>query len=194
MFLQWDNSISLQFNFIKNNKGNFMTNIYSNINSTISEDGLIYGLITSSKGSKNKYKLHSEGYIVLSRIMSVAFPFNYGFIPNTTASDGNALDVIVISSNLIEQTAVIQLRIIGMLTMYDNGVADHKIVCVPAVKVDLTYGSITSYLNLNPDLKTEIEEFFKNYKKDSTSTVKVEISGWFSADSAIKFTKTSKTK
>ena len=141
-----------------------MTNNYSNLNATINRDGPINGVITSSKGSKNKYKLHTEGYFVLSRIMSVAFPFNYGFIPHTAGADHNALDVIVISSDSINQSVVVQLRIIGMLQMNDTGALDNKIVCVPEVETDLSYTSITSHAGLDTILKSQITNFFENYK------------------------------
>jgi len=140
-----------------------MQNNYSNLNSTINRDGQIDGVITSSKGSNEKYKF-INGSFVFSRELTEILPFNYGFIPNTTGAEGNPLDVIVISTNPIVQGTVVQLRIIGMLKMNDNGVVDNKIVCVEVGQQDVTYRDIISYEGLNFDLKNEIRNFFEIYK------------------------------
>ena len=51
---------------------------------------------------------------------TMVYPFNYGFIPGTHAEDGDAVDVLVISTYPVHPGTVIPARPIGMLEMEDE--------------------------------------------------------------------------
>jgi inorganic pyrophosphatase len=58
-------------------------------------------IIEIPKGSSNKYEIDKEtGMIALDRAnySSAAYPFDYGFVPQTLWHDGDALDVIVLTT------------------------------------------------------------------------------------------------
>ncbi|HJZ12034.1 MAG TPA: inorganic diphosphatase, partial [Acidobacteriota bacterium] len=58
-------------------------------------------IIETSKGSSNKYEIDKEaGLIKLDRVnySAAAFPFEYGFAPQTLWEDGDALDVVVLAT------------------------------------------------------------------------------------------------
>ena len=58
-------------------------------------------IVEINKGSKNKYEIDKEtGIIALDRVSHTAqdFPFDYGFVPQTLWDDGDALDVIVLTT------------------------------------------------------------------------------------------------
>ena len=138
-------------------------NIYENI-VPVNKNGTINCVIEISQGSKNKYEVDENGLLWLDRFTNMQYPCNYGFIPNTIGGDGDALDVLVISSNPIEAGTLIKLRIIGMLTMEDEGGMDEKILCVPTEKTDRYYAHIHSYEDLPEIVIKNIEHFFKHYK------------------------------
>ena len=58
-------------------------------------------IVEINKGSKNKYEIDKKtGLIALDRVAHTAqdFPFDYGFVPQTLWDDGDALDVIVLTT------------------------------------------------------------------------------------------------
>ena len=58
-------------------------------------------IIEIPKGSNNKYEIDKKtGLIKLDRAnySSAAFPYDYGFAPQTLWEDGDALDVIVLTT------------------------------------------------------------------------------------------------
>ena len=91
------------------------------------------------QGSSIKYELDKDsGALAVDRLLytSMAYPFNYGFIPNTHAEDGDPLDVLLITSTSLSPGTFCSARPIGMLEMEDEGGIDHKIIAVPTAKID----------------------------------------------------------
>jgi len=93
------------------------------------------------------------------------YPFNYGFIPETSAEDGDPADVLVISSYPVQPGAVIPSRPIGMLEMEDEAGIDTKIIAVPTLKVDPFFSKINDVSDLDEMTKKKIQHFFNHYKE-----------------------------
>ncbi|GMX58431.1 MAG: inorganic diphosphatase [Candidatus Microsyncoccus archaeolyticus] len=120
------------------------------------------------KGSSNKYELDKEtNKIRLDRTLysSVHFPFEYGFIENTLADDGDPLDVVVLATNPTFPGCVVPAKIIGMLNMEDESGLDYKIIAVPDDKIDPRFKEINDINDLKEHEKKEIQEFFEIYKR-----------------------------
>jgi len=120
------------------------------------------------QGSPVKYELNKEaGVLMVDRFLytSMTYPFNYGFIPNTQADDGDPVDVLLISSLPIAPGTIIASRPIGVLEMEDEAGKDHKILAVPIEKIDPQFASIKDIANLNDHLKQRIKHFFERYKE-----------------------------
>src|SRR3989344_7438052 len=120
------------------------------------------------QGSSIKYELDKEsGIIFVDRFSytAMSYSFNYGFIPNTKAEDGDAVDVLVISSHSVYPGTILQSRPIGMLEMEDEAGIDTKIIAVPFKKVDPFYSHIEDITDLNDNLKNMIKHFFEHYKE-----------------------------
>ena len=91
-------------------------------------------VIEIPKGGRQKYELDKEtGLIILDRILytSTHYPANYGFIPKTLSDDGDPLDVLVICSEVISSMALVRCYPIGVISMLDDGMVDHKIIAIP---------------------------------------------------------------
>ncbi len=93
------------------------------------------------------------------------YPFNYGFIPNTHAEDGDPVDVLVISTYPVHPGTVIPSRPIGILEMEDEAGIDTKILAVPTKKVDPFYAHINDVNDLDETTKKKIQHFFNHYKE-----------------------------
>jgi inorganic pyrophosphatase len=124
-------------------------------------------LIEIPKSSLVKYEIDKEtGILVVDRFIYTAmgYPFNYGYLPDTHAQDGDAVDVMVISTYPVQAGSLLPSRVIGMLEMEDESGIDNKIIAVPTRTVDPFYATIQDLSDLNEATKNLIKHFFENYK------------------------------
>ncbi|HEV08808.1 MAG: inorganic diphosphatase [Sulfurihydrogenibium sp.] len=137
----------------------------------------IYVVIEIPQGSGIKYEVDKEsGAVFVDRFLFTAmyYPFNYGFIPNTLADDGDPTDVLVISREPVFPGSVIRARPIGMLEMEDEEGIDTKIIAVPVSKLDKTFENIKEVSDLPQATLDKIKHFFEHYKElESGKWVKV---------------------
>ncbi len=143
--------------------------------------GIVNVLIEIPAGSKNKYEFDKDlNAFALDRVLyaSVQYPYDYGFIPNTLADDGDPLDGMVIMDQPTFPGCVIAARPIGMLGMIDGGDSDEKLLCVP--DQDPRYANVTSLKDIASHRLEEIAEFFRTYKNLEKKETK--ITGWQDVD------------
>lgn len=120
------------------------------------------------QNSSIKYELDKDsGLITVDRFTytTMSYPFNYGFIPQTKADDGDPIDVLVISSLPVHPGTIIPSRPIGMLEMEDEEGIDTKILAVPTKKVDPFLADIEDVFDLNQTTRDKIKHFFNHYKE-----------------------------
>jgi len=128
-------------------------------------NNVVEALIEIPLGSKNKYELDKKtGRIKLDRVLYAAmiYPAEYGIIENTLAPDGDPLDILVICSDPTFPGCVVPARVLGYLSMIDNGKLDYKLISV--VDCDPRYDDVTELEHLSPFVLKEISNFFSNYK------------------------------
>lgn len=128
----------------------------------------VNAFIEIPQGSSIKYEIDKKsGVIMVDRFAYTAmfYPFNYGFIPGTEAEDGDAVDILVISSLAVATGCAMPVRPIGMLEMEDEEGIDTKILAVPTKKVDPFYGKINDVADLDEATKNKIKHFFDHYKE-----------------------------
>jgi inorganic pyrophosphatase len=106
---------------------------------------------------------------------SFTFPFNYGFIPQTIAKDGDSLDIIILSAKSFSGLTIVPCNIIGLLKIRDSGVEDDKIIAVPIDEPE--YKQINSITQIPHHIKKLIEHFYSHYK--DLEGKKVKVIGWF---------------
>ncbi len=143
--------------------------------------GIVNVLIEIPAGSKNKYEFDKDlNAFALDRVLyaSVQYPYDYGFIPNTLADDGDPLDGMVIMDQPTFPGCVIAARPIGILGMIDSGDSDEKLLCVP--DQDPRYAKVTSLKDIASHRLEEIAEFFRTYKNLEKKETK--ITGWQDVD------------
>jgi len=125
-------------------------------------------LIEIPQGSSVKYELDKEsGALMVDRFLytSMFYPFNYGFIPNTHAEDGDPVDVVLISSLPMNPGTVVAARPVGLLEMEDEAGPDNKILAVPTGKIDPQFAYVKDAADLNDHIKQRIKHFFESYKE-----------------------------
>lgn len=131
-------------------------------------------IIEINKGSKNKYEIDKEtGLIALDRVAHTAqdFPFDYGFVPQTLWDDGDAVDVVLLTTYPLLPGILVRVRPVAVMSMIDTGESDDKIIAVPID--DPRWTEVKDLKDINPHTLKEIEHFYATYKKIQNKEVKV---------------------
>ena len=138
-------------------------------------------IIEIPRGSANKYEIDKEtGLIALDRALESAqhYPFDYGFVPKTLWDDGDALDVVVLTTHALYPGVVARVRPVGAFKMNDSGESDDKILGVP--ESDPRWDTVQKMEDVNQHTIKEIQHFFETYKLIKGKRVVIE--GVFSVD------------
>jgi inorganic pyrophosphatase len=117
--------------------------------------------------SSVKYEIDEEtGILMADRFLhtQMGYPTNYGYIVGTKGKDGDAVDVLVLSSQAVAPGVGIKGHVIGVLEMEDEEGIDHKILAVPDKKVDPIYGLWESIDDIPKHILDRIKHFFDHYK------------------------------
>lgn len=146
---------------------------------------IVDALIEIPLGSKNKYELDEKaGKIRLDRVLYAAmiYPAEYGIIENTLAPDGDPLDILVICHDPTFPGCIVPARVLGYLSMVDNGKTDYKLISV--VDCDPRYHDTQELSDLPSFVLKEISNFFANYKV--LQGVEVQVGEYYGKEEAIR--------
>lgn len=119
------------------------------------------------QGSSIKYEVDEEtGELTVDRFLHTSFvyPFNYGFVKDTHAEDGDPVDVVILSTHSIAPGVTMKCKAIGILGMEDEEGIDNKVLVVPVKRVDPLYGAYEDIKDVPEALLNKIKHFFENYK------------------------------
>jgi len=147
-------------------KGVEMVNLWRDIPCGPDPPHKVYAIVEVPSGSTNKYKFDCEvGFFKLDRVLYSALYYlgDYGIIPRSWSLDGEPLDILVLTTKPTFTGCVITARPIGVLTTEDENGQDDKILGVPVN--DPRFEEIQDINDVGKHLKTEIADFFVNYKR-----------------------------
>mgnify|MGYP000846084885 FL=1 len=123
-------------------------------------------IIEIPKGSSNKYEIDKEtGLIALDRAnySSAPYPFDYGFVPQTLWHDGDAIDVIVLTTFPLNPGILVAVRPVAVMDMTDSGDSDAKIIAVPVN--DKRWEDTKDLSDINKHSLKEFTHFWETYKE-----------------------------
>lgn len=144
-------------------------------------------IIEIPKGSNNKYEIDKKtGLIALDRAnyTTSAYPFDYGFSPQTLWEDDDPLDVVVLTTYPLTTGVLVRVRPVAVMEMIDNGESDYKIIGVPVD--DKRWDDVQDLKDLNKHNLKEYQHFFETYKALNGKGDKVEINGIKGKEEAVK--------
>ena len=145
---------------------------------------VVHAIIEIPKGRRSKFEVDKRtGLIRLDRYLysSSHYPGDYGFIPQTLADDGDALDVLVMVNEPTFSGCLIEARVLGLFRMTDRGAHDYKVLAVP--HTDPLFAEMRDLEDVPQHYLKEVEHFFSSYKQ--LEGVKIETQGWSGRDDAI---------
>ena len=122
-------------------------------------------IIEIPRGSHNKYEIDKEtGLIALDRVNYTAapYPVDYAFAPQTLWDDGDALDVLVLTTYPLYPGVLVAVRPVGVMKMIDSGESDYKILAVPVS--DKRWDDVKDLSDINKHNLKEYQHFFETYK------------------------------
>lgn len=146
--------------------------------------GVINAIVEIPKGRRSKFELDKlTGLMKLDRYLysSSHYPGDYGFIPQTLAEDGDALDVLVMVNEPTFTGCLIEARPIGLFRMTDRGKNDFKVLAVPSD--DPLFEECRGLHDAPPHFLREVEHFFATYKQ--LEGVEIQTQGWQPAEAAL---------
>jgi inorganic pyrophosphatase len=135
------------------------------------------------RGSRNKYEFDEKtGVIRLDRVLSSAvyYNFDYGFIDETRADDGDHTDAVLLIGEGTFPGCRVTARVVGGLEMSDEHGFDFKVLCV--AEADPQFSHYQKLEDVSPHRLREIENFFRTYKL--LENKEVEMVGWHGVDKA----------
>jgi inorganic pyrophosphatase len=150
-------------------------------------------IIETPRGSQNKFDYDPELHLFRLKKtlpMGTVFPFDFGFIPNTMAEDGDPLDVLVLMDQHAFPGCLVECRILGVIEAvqkekHKDKERNDRIVAV--ANCSTLYADLEEIKDLNKKMVLEIENFFIDYNKHEGK--KFTPVKWTNVEAAIKLIK-----
>lgn len=138
---------------------------------------IVHVIIETPQYSSNKYAYDSELKVFkLKKTLPLgsAFPFDFGFVPNTICEDGDPLDVLVLIEGQTYPGCLVAARLVGILkatqTEGNKTMRNDRLVAI-SIESQL-YKDITDIRQLNKNMLSQIEHFFIDYNKHENKVFK----------------------
>ena len=137
------------------------------------DDGSVNVFVETPTGSRDKFDLnHETGLFEWSMQMPLgaAFPFSFGFVPNTLAEDGDPLDIILLVDGVMPQGVLVPARLIGVMAAKQDEDGDgdaetrnDRVVAVPTLAN--SFSNVDDIQDLRPKFYEELSAFFSRYNE-----------------------------
>jgi len=129
---------------------------------------LVQVIIETPAGSRNKFSFDAEQGIFAHKVAlpaGMTFPYDFGFLPQTIAPDGDPLDVLVLMDDPVFTGCAVKARLIGVIEGQQidgkKKIRNDRIVAV--AEETHRYTNIRKLKDLPDKWTEEVEEFFVNY-------------------------------
>lgn len=140
-------------------------------------DGSINVVVEIPAGTIEKWEISKDGSQIKQEINEnkkrvidyLAYPFNYGFIPQTylpasEGGDGDPLDIIIIGES-VERGSVLKVKPIGTIILLDNNQIDSKVIGLMINDLNISSSNSVGDLEKNYSGVMEIIKLWiQNYK------------------------------
>ena len=129
----------------------------------------VNAIMETPRGTRHKYALKPEfGVIELRRILrgGMSWPCDFGFIPQTLAEDGDALDLALLIEEPTFPGCLVRTRVVGAIGLKKNGEQNDRLVGVPISLPGAasTWDEVRSLDDVSPRLLRELEAFLSDYQ------------------------------
>jgi inorganic pyrophosphatase len=132
------------------------------------KEGLIQVIIETPAGSRNKFAFDPDQAIfALKKVLpaGMVFPYDFGFLPQTIAPDGDPIDVLLLMDEPAFPGCAVQARLIGVIEgeQLDGKKKIRNDRLVAVAEMNHMYANIRKLKDLPAKWLTELQVFFVNY-------------------------------
>src|SRR3984885_2429227 len=132
------------------------------------KDGLLQVIIETPAGSRNKFAFDpDQGIFSLKKVLpaGMVFPYDFGFLPQTLAPDGDPIDVLLLMDEPAFPGCAVLARLIGVIEGEQltgkEKIRNDRLVAV--ADANHMYANIRRLKDLPRKWMREVEDFFVNY-------------------------------
>jgi inorganic pyrophosphatase len=132
------------------------------------DDSLLQVIIETPAGSRNKFAFDPDQSIfALKKVLpaGMVFPYDFGFLPQTKAADGDPIDVLLLMDEPAFPGCAVKARLIGVIEgeQVDGKERIRNDRLVAVAEVNHMYANIRKLNDLPEKWLTELQDFFVNY-------------------------------
>ncbi len=134
------------------------------------QSGELQVIIETPKGSRNKFAFDPEQRVfTLKNVLpaGMAFPYDFGFLPQTLAPDGDPFDVLLLMDEPAFPGIVVRSRLIGVIEgeQVDGKKKNRNDRLLAVAEVNHLYANVKTFQDLPKPFLVELEQFFVNYHR-----------------------------
>jgi inorganic pyrophosphatase len=135
-------------------------------------------IVETPRGSRNKFKFEPKsGKFRLGKVLpaGLSYPYDFGFVPDTKAADGDPLDVLLLMDEPAFPGCIVEARVVGVIEaeQEEDGetIRNDRLIAVATVAFD--YADIRTASDINPNLLHELEQFFLSLNRTQGKAFRV---------------------
>ena len=145
------------------------------------EDGDVYVVVETPRGSRAKFDYDptlKTFALSKSLLTGLTYPHDWGFVPSTTADDGDPIDIMVVHDAATFPGIVLTCRVIGILQIEQksNGQTERNDRLFAVPRDSHSERALKDVSDLSKPVREELEKFFK--ATDELEHKKLNIIGW----------------
>ena len=134
------------------------------------ESDLVHAVIETPAQMRHKYAFVPKyGIFMLKQTLTegLSWPYDYGFIPQTLADDGDPTDVLVINDTPTFTGCLLEVRILGAILLKKDGTINNRLVACPKKQqgVTLKTDAYERLADVPKDMMDGIERFLVEYSE-----------------------------
>ena len=132
------------------------------------KDDLLQVIIETPAGSRNKFAYDpDQGIFALKKVLpaGMVFPYDFGFVPQTIAPDGDPLDVLLLMDEPAFPGCAVRARLIGVIEgeQLDGKKKIRNDRLVAVAEANHMYANVRKLNDLPAKWIKELQDFFVNY-------------------------------
>jgi inorganic pyrophosphatase len=134
----------------------------------MTKDDLLQVIVETPAGSRNKFAFDSDQSVfALKKVLpaGMVFPYDFGFLPQTLAPDGDPIDVLLLMDEPAYPGCLVPSRLIGVIEGEQldgkSRVRNDRLVAV--ADANHMYANIRKLADLPRKWLEELQVFFVNY-------------------------------
>jgi inorganic pyrophosphatase len=132
------------------------------------KEGLVQVIIETPANSRNKFAYDpDQGIFALKKVLpaGMVFPYDFGFLPQTLAPDGDSIDVLLLMGEPAFPGCAVRARLVGVIEgeQLDGKKKIRNDRLIAVAEANHQYANVRKLKDLPSQWMKEVQDFFVNY-------------------------------